>query len=78
MGLWLGTGLLPAPLPSPWGWWHLAFPVSGPIDLGPVPGPGGFLIVPGTIPASPPGPYALYLQALIQHELTLPCTLSVK
>jgi hypothetical protein len=37
--------------------------------LGPVPA-GGIAVVPGTIPAAPTAPYTLYLQGVIDMELT--------
>jgi hypothetical protein len=36
------------------------------------------LVVPGTIPASPPGPYSIPMQALIGAELTNLSVLEVK
>jgi hypothetical protein len=78
IGLWLSTGRLMTPIHCPWGAWYLAFPVSGPMDLGPIPSPEGVIVLPGTVPSAPPGPYALHLQALIINELTQPLILTVK
>jgi parallel beta-helix repeat protein len=70
VGLCIGTGVLDPPIPSMWGDWFLAFPIIGPVDLGSITSPEGVLIVPGTIPASPPPPYSIPMQALIGVELT--------
>jgi hypothetical protein len=78
LGLWLSTNLLDAPLPSQWGPWVLAFPVKGPLDLGAIPSPSGVMMVRGRVPAFPPGPYDLYLQALIGDSLSNPCTGEVR
>jgi hypothetical protein len=70
VGLFIGAGLLDPPLPSKWGDWYLLFPVVGPIDLGAIPGPEGLLILPGELPASPPGPYDIHLQAILGDTLS--------
>jgi hypothetical protein len=77
VGLCIGTGVLDPPIPSMWGDWYLQFPIIGPVDLGKIPSPDGVLIVPGTIPGTPPAPYSIPIQALIGQELTNPCLLDV-
>jgi hypothetical protein len=61
-----------------WGDWYLAFPIIGPVDLGSITSPEGVLIIPGSIPASPPAPYSIPMQALIGAELTNLSVLEVK
>ena len=78
VGLCIGTGVLDPPIPSIWGDWYLAFPIIGPIDLGKIPSPDGVLILPGTIPGSPPPPYSIPMQALIGGELSNLSVLVVK
>jgi hypothetical protein len=75
--LWLGSGLLDPPLPSPWGDWYLAFPLFGPYALGVI-HTNGLLILPGTLPVEPPGPYSLPMQAWIDGILTNYCLLEVR
>jgi hypothetical protein len=75
--LWIAFDVMDAPLSTPYGPWHLAFPVIGPIDLAAIPGPDGLLSLPGTVPASPPGPYAVPLQALVGSKLTNLCLMEV-
>ena len=65
----IGTGVLDPPLKSMWGDWYLQFPIIGPIGMPPIPAEG-VLVIPGTIPASPPPPYSIPLQALIGAELS--------
>jgi hypothetical protein len=60
-----------------WGEWYLAFPIIGPVDLGSITSPEGVLIITATIPASPPAPYALPMQALIGAELSNLCVMEV-
>jgi len=76
VGLWVGSGLLEQPLVSIWGNWYLQFPVIGPIVFPPIPSAGEH-VFPVTIPATPPGPYDLLIQALIGSELTNACVLTV-
>jgi parallel beta-helix repeat protein len=78
VGLCIGTGVLEPPIPSIWGVWYLQFPIIGPIDLGTINSPEGVLIIPGTIPGTPPPPYSLPMQALIGVELTNLSVLEVK
>jgi parallel beta-helix repeat protein len=78
VGLCIGTGVLDPPIPSIWGDWYLQFPILGPIDLGKIPSPNGVLIIPGTIPGTPPPPYSIPMQALIGGELTNLAILEVK
>jgi hypothetical protein len=78
VGLCIGTDVLDPPIPSMWGDWYLMFPIIGPVDLGSITSPEGVLIVPGTIPASPPPPYSIPMQSLIGMKLTNLCVLEVK
>jgi hypothetical protein len=68
VGLFLGSGVLDPPLPTPWGAFHLAEPWML-IPLVPIPSTG-VLVIPATLPMSPPAPYDVPLQALIGDELT--------
>jgi nitrous oxidase accessory protein NosD len=74
----IGSGVLDPPIPSMWGFWHLQFPIVGPIDLKSIPSPSGVLVISGAIPSTPPPPYPVPMQALIGAELTNPCLLEVK
>jgi hypothetical protein len=58
-----GSGVLDPPLPTMWGNFHLQAPWLM-IPLVPIPG-DGVLVLPATIPATPPAPYDLPMQALI-------------
>jgi hypothetical protein len=63
VGLFLGSCVLDPPLPTIWGNYHLQAPWLL-IPLIPIPG-NGILALPATIPATPPAPYDLPMQALI-------------
>jgi parallel beta-helix repeat protein len=63
VGLFLGSGVLDPPVPTMWGYFHLQAPWFL-IPLIPIPG-DGVLVLPATIPATPPAPYDLPMQALI-------------
>jgi hypothetical protein len=63
VGLFLGFGVLDPPVPTAWGSFFLQPPVAL-IPLIPIPG-DGVLVLPATIPATPPAPYDLPMQALI-------------
>lgn len=78
VGLFLGSGVMDPPLASPWGDWYLEFPVFGPFLLAPIPFPEGVEVLYGTLPAAPPGPYSIPMQALIGNEFTNPCILFVE
>jgi hypothetical protein len=78
VGLWLGSGELDPPLPSMFGDWYLEYPWIGPFVLGSIPSPDGVLVIPATLPAAPPAPYDLYMQALIGDELTNLCILKIE
>ncbi|MHC4946097.1 MAG: WD40 repeat domain-containing protein [Planctomycetota bacterium] len=77
VGLWVGSDVLNPPLPSSWGSWYLQFPVFGPVVFPPIPA-GGVQVFRVTIPATPPGPYDLPLQALIGDELSNLCILALE
>jgi parallel beta-helix repeat protein len=78
VGLCIGTGVLEPPIPSIWGDWYLQFPIIGPVDLGSITSPEGVLVIPSTIPGSPPAPYSIPMQALIGDTLTNLCVIKVK
>jgi hypothetical protein len=63
VGMFLGSGILDPPVPTAWGSFHLQAPWLL-IPLVPIPG-DGVLVLPATIPATPPAPYDLPMQALI-------------
>ena len=67
-GLYIGAGVLPNPIPCPYGDWYLMFPLTF-IGLGSVPG-NGLIKVPTTIPAVPPAPYAVPMQAMFYKQPT--------
>ena len=69
VGLFISEKELMRPLNTPYGTWHLEFPVYGPILLGPVPGDGVILVY-GVLPPDLIEPYTLDFQALVQDELT--------
>ncbi|MHC4945436.1 MAG: right-handed parallel beta-helix repeat-containing protein [Planctomycetota bacterium] len=78
VGLFFGLGVLDPPMPTAWG----SFFIQPPwflIPLVPIPA-DGVLVLPGTIPTTPPAPYELPMQALIGLEpdsLTNLCVLQV-
>ena len=78
VGLCIGTGGLDPSLKSMWGDWYLQFPIIGPIDLVKIPSPDGVLIIPGTIPGTPPPPSSIPMQALMGAELSNLCVLEVE
>ncbi|MHC4945586.1 MAG: right-handed parallel beta-helix repeat-containing protein [Planctomycetota bacterium] len=63
VGLFLGSGVLDPPLSTMWGQFHLQPPFFM-IPLFPIPG-NGVMVLPATIPSTPPAPYDLPMQALI-------------
>lgn len=69
VGVFLGSALLDPPLVHNWGLFHLDSPwvLFGP--MGPLP-PDGILTIPAQIPATPSGPYPIYMQALIEDTLS--------
>ncbi|MHC4942263.1 MAG: right-handed parallel beta-helix repeat-containing protein [Planctomycetota bacterium] len=66
VSLFLGSGVLDPALPTAWGNFHLQAPWLL-IPLVPIPG-DGVLVLPATIPGTPPAPYDLPMQALIGLE----------
>jgi parallel beta-helix repeat protein len=66
VGLFSGSGVLDPPLPTAWGNFHLQAPWLL-IPLVPIPA-DGVLVLPATIPGTPPAPYDLPMQALIGLE----------
>jgi hypothetical protein len=73
----VGAFLENPPLPSDFGLWYIAPPFQLIHPLPPLPA-GGVLALPGQIPASPAGPYAVYLQGVIDYTLTNLCTVAVE
>ena len=63
IGFFLGIGILQAPLPTAWGDFWLASPWIF-LALPPIP-VDGVLVLPATIPLTPPAPYDIPMQALI-------------
>jgi hypothetical protein len=63
VGLFLGSGVIEPPVPTAWGMAYLQPPIFL-IPLMPIPATG-VLVLPAMIPASPPAPYDLPMQALI-------------
>jgi hypothetical protein len=79
VALFIGTGLLPSPLPTAWGEFHLQPPLDL-VELWPVP-PDGVLVLPVTVPIRPPAPYDVPMQALIglaPDSLSNVCVLEVR
>jgi hypothetical protein len=66
VGLFLGSGILEPPISTMWGNFHLQAPWFL-IPLVPISG-NGILVLPATIPVTPPAPYDLPMQALIGLE----------
>ncbi|MHC4945032.1 MAG: right-handed parallel beta-helix repeat-containing protein, partial [Planctomycetota bacterium] len=79
VGLFLGSGVLDPPVPTAWGNFYLQAPWFL-IPLVPIPA-NGVLVLPATIPGTPPAPYDLPMQALIGLEadsLSNLCVLEVR
>jgi len=74
-GLFIGFGAYDPPFKSMWGDWYVAYPWIGPIILGSIPSPDGVLLLTGKLPG--PGPYTIYLQAIVGAELTNLLTINV-
>jgi hypothetical protein len=77
VGLWLSAGLIDPPMTSSFGPWHLLLPAAGPILLSPIPD-DNTLAFKANLPSSPPGPWTVYMQALIGELFTNPYALDVK
>jgi len=73
----IGASLFDPPLPGAYGDWHIAPPMIIITGLGPIPTDGVYPL-PGLLPASIPGPYTLYLQAMIGYKLTNLCKMSIQ
>lgn len=63
VGLFFGSSVLEPPIPTAWGDFHLSAPWRL-VPLAPIPA-DGLLVLPGTIPMTPPAPYDIPMQALI-------------
>ncbi|MBI4880063.1 MAG: right-handed parallel beta-helix repeat-containing protein [Planctomycetes bacterium] len=66
--LFVGLDTYPYPVPTTYGYWHIAPPVQQSVLLGPVNAQGLFSL-PMTLPPTP-GPYRIVLQALVGDRLT--------
>lgn len=77
VGLVIGTYLFDPPLPSTYGDWYIAKPWILLTGLPSIPSEGVYVLS-GTIPPSIPTPVSIYLQALIEDELTNLCTMEVE
>jgi hypothetical protein len=73
----MGGAIFDPPLPCDYGLWYMKDPMVIITGLGPIPG-NGIYAVPGTIPATPAGPYSIYLQGVIDYKLTNICILNVE
>jgi len=64
VGLFIGSGVLPSPMPTMWGdyWLQAPWLLLGP--LGSIPS-NGVMVLPTTLPGTPPAPYDVPMQALI-------------
>jgi hypothetical protein len=69
VGLWFSAGVLEDPLPSAFGPWYLTSPFIGPVIVLPIPA-SGIEVIPATLPATPPGPYSIAMQAYIGGAFT--------
>ena len=79
VGLFFGTGILEPPVPTMWGEFYLQSPLLL-LPLPTIPS-NGVLEIPATVPASPPAPYDVPMQALIglnPDSLTNLCVLEVR
>ncbi len=68
--LWVGSGVLGAPIPTKYGDWYLQYPLLANVGLGSIPVPDGVYILPFTFPPDTPTPLSLPFQAGIGVELT--------
>jgi parallel beta-helix repeat protein len=68
--LWVGSGVLGAPISTKYGDWYLQFPLLANVGLGSIPVPDGVYILPLTFPPDTPTPLSLPCQAGIGVELT--------
>lgn len=75
VGIVIGFNVFDPPLPSFAGPWYVAPPWLI-LGLPPIPGSGVF-VMGGALPNAPPGPYTLYLQALVGAALTNLCIMNV-
>jgi hypothetical protein len=64
VGLFIGTGVLPSPVNTTWGAFHLQWPYVLLAPLGAIPA-NGVMVLATTLPGSPPAPYDVPMQALI-------------
>jgi hypothetical protein len=76
VGLFFGSGVLSPPMTTMWGSFYLAPPWFL-IVLWPIPA-SGVISLSGTLPAAPPAPYDLPMQAIIGNALTNLCVLKVR
>jgi hypothetical protein len=69
VGLFLGSGILPVPLNTYWGKFYLQYPWYLIVLPASIPG-SGIMVLPATVPSSPPAPYDVPLQAMIGSALS--------
>lgn len=77
VGLFIGSSVYDPPLPTVYGDWYMKPPTIIVNPLPPIPAKGVY-VLPGTLPATPPGPYTFYFQAMIGYRLTNLCTMNIK
>ena len=75
--LWVGSGVLGAPIPTMYGDWHLDFPILLTLGLGPIVSPEGVSVLPYTFDPGFPA-MDIPMQALIGAELTNLSVMEVK
>jgi len=68
-GIFFGVGVLETPYEHKWGDFYLEAPWFVVGSLGDIP-PNGVMVIPTFIPANPPAPYDIIMQALIGEQLT--------
>lgn len=76
-GVVLGVNILDPPLPCEYGLWYMDDPMEFILGLGTIPA-CGVADFPGIIPSTPPAPYTVYLQGVIDFGLTNLCPVNVQ
>ena len=72
-----GVNILDPPLPCQYGLWYMDDPMQLVLGLGTIPA-SGVAEFPGIIPSTPPAPYTVYLQGVIDFGLTNLCPVNVQ
>ncbi len=75
--LWYGPNVMENPVTGAYGDWYLLPPLIFIGPLPPIPAEG-VEVLSGNIPSSPPAPYSIHMQALINQELSNLCTIEIK